>query len=77
MEALAAQKRSGELLGALARAHALAHPEAMGILYVDGHVRAYHGGSDLPRAHLARARIAMAATTDSWLADANGDAILV
>ncbi|MGH9078244.1 MAG: putative transposase, partial [Acidimicrobiales bacterium] len=77
MEALAGMGLCEQWLMALARAHAGAHPEAMGILYVDGHVRAYHGGSDLPRAHLARARIAMAATTDSWLADANGDAVLV
>jgi prepilin-type processing-associated H-X9-DG protein len=77
MEALAGLRRSGELLTALARHHAGAHPEAMGVLYVDGHVRAYHGGADLPRAHLARARIAMAATTDCWLADNNGDAVLV
>lgn len=77
MAALAGARRSDELLMTLARAHVAAHPEAMGILYVDGHVRAYHGGCDLPRAHLARARIAMAATTDAWLADANGDAVLV
>ncbi|MDQ6838520.1 MAG: helix-turn-helix domain-containing protein [Actinomycetota bacterium] len=77
MDALAGLGRSGELLMGLARSHAGAHPEAMGVLYVDGHVRAYHGGADLPRAHLARARIAMAATTDTWLADANGNAVLV
>jgi len=77
MEALAGLHRSGELLVALARHHAGAHPEAMGVLYVDGHVRAYHGGADLPRAHLARARIAMAATNGCWLADQRGDAVLV
>ncbi len=77
MEALAGMARSGDLLMGLARHHVDAHPGTMGILYVDGHVRAYHGGADLPRAHLARARIAMAATTDSWLADARGDAVLV
>ena len=77
VEALAGARRSGELLGALAANHAGAHPGEMGILYLDGHVRAYHGGSDLPRAHLARARIAMAATTDTWLADSRGDAVLV
>ncbi|MGH9078106.1 MAG: putative transposase [Acidimicrobiales bacterium] len=77
MAALAWARRSDDVLMALARAHVGAHPGAMGILYVDGHVRAYHGGADLPRAHLARARIAMAATTDAWLADANGDAVLV
>ena len=77
MQALAGLRRSEELLMALACHHAKAHPEAMGVLYVDGHVRAYHGGADLPRAHLARARIAMAATTDTWLADSAGRAVLV
>ena len=77
MQALADLERSEELLMALARHHAKAHPEAMGVLYVDGHVRAYHGGADLPQAHLARARIAMAATTDTWLADSAGNAVLV
>jgi transposase len=77
MGALAGLRRSEALLMGLARHHAGAHPEAMGLLYVDGHVRAYHGGADLPRAHLARARIAMAATTDCWLADQGGDAVLV
>ena len=77
MQALAALRRSEELLMTLARHHGKAHPEAMGVLYVDGHVRAYHGGADLPRAHLARARIAMAATTDTWLADSAGRAVLV
>ncbi|MGH9074898.1 MAG: putative transposase, partial [Acidimicrobiales bacterium] len=77
MEELAGARRSGDLLEALARSHVGAHPEAMGIFYVDGHVRAYHGGADLPRAHLARARIAMAATTDTWLTDHAGDGLLV
>jgi len=77
MEALAGLRRSDALVMGLARHHVGAHPEAMGILYVDGHVRAYHGGADLSRTHLARARIAMAATTDTWLADARGDAVLV
>jgi prepilin-type processing-associated H-X9-DG protein len=77
MDELAGARRSGELLAGLARHHADAHPDQMGVLYLDGHVRAYHGGADLPRAHLARARIAMAATTDTWLTDSRGDAVLV
>ena len=77
MQALAGLRRSEQLLMALARHHVDAHLDAMGVLYVDGHVRAYHGGADLPRAHLARARIAMAATTDTWLADSAGRAVLV
>lgn len=77
MDEVAGARRSGQLIGDLARHHVKAHPEQMGVLYLDGHVRAYHGGSDLPRAHLARARIAMAATTDTWLTDSRGDAVLV
>jgi hypothetical protein len=77
MQALAGLRRCEELLIALARHHVEADHEAMGVLYVNRHVRAYHGGADLPRAHLARARIAMAATTDTWLADSAGNAVLV
>ena len=49
----------------------------MGVLYVDGHVRAYHGGADVPKAHVARIRLSMPAEVDTWLADANGDGLLV
>ena len=77
MDDLAGARRSDELVGDLARHHAAAHPEQIGMLYHGGHVRAYHGGSDLPRSHLAQARIAMAASTDTWLTDSRGDALLV
>ena len=49
----------------------------MGFLYVDGHVRAYHGNRDLPKTHVARMRIAMPATTDYWTCDARGDPLFV
>ena len=51
--------------------------ETLGFLYVDGHVRVYHGKRRLPKAHVARRRMAMAATTDYWLNDARGDPVLV
>jgi transposase len=51
--------------------------DAMGFLYVDGHVRAYHGKRTLPKAHLARMRIAMPATTDYWVNDAAGEPLFV
>jgi transposase len=43
---------------------------ALGFLYVDGHVRVYHGQRDIPKAHVARMRIALPATTDYWTNDA-------
>ena len=51
--------------------------DAMGFLYLDGHVRAYHGKHTLPKTHVARMRIAMPATTDYWVNDAVGDPVFV
>jgi transposase len=51
--------------------------EAVGFLYVDGHVRAYHGKRALPKAHVARMRIAMPATTDYWINDVAGEPLFV
>jgi DNA-binding CsgD family transcriptional regulator len=50
---------------------------AMGFLYVDGHVRVYHGKRILPKAHVARRRLAMPATTDYWVNDVAGDPVFV
>jgi prepilin-type processing-associated H-X9-DG protein len=77
IEALAGEHRADRLLGGLAARHAAAHDQAMGVLYVDGHVRAYHGGADVAKAHVARIRLSMPAEVDTWVADANGDGLLV
>ena len=77
IEALAAERKADRLLAGLARRHAATHDEAMGVLYVDGHVRAYHGSADVPKAHVARIRLSMPAEVDTWVADANGDGLLV
>jgi transposase len=50
---------------------------AIGVLYVDGHVRVYHGKRSLPKAHVTRLRISMPATTDYWVNDQRGDPLLV
>lgn len=46
---------------------------ALGFLYVDGHVRAYHGKRSLPKAHVAQLRLAVPATTDYYVNDADGE----
>jgi transposase len=51
--------------------------DAMGFLYIDGHVRAYHGKRTLPKTHVARTRIAMSATTDYWINDVAGEPLFV
>ena len=77
VEGLAGEGKAALLLGRLAAHHAAAHPDALGVLYVDGHVRAYHGGADVPKAHVARMRLSMPAEVDTWVADRNGDGLLV
>jgi len=77
MEQLARLGRADRLIDALARRHLDAHAEATGIFYVDGHVRAYHGSAEVPKAHVARIRLAMPAEVDTWVCDRNGDGLLV
>lgn len=74
---LAEEHKSDELAMTLARRHTDIHPEAVGIFYVDGHVRAYHGRSEVPKAHVARMRIAMPAEVDTWVSDRFGTGLLV
>ena len=43
-------------------------PECAGVFYADGHVRVYHGKlTDLPRRYIARERLCLRGTTDSWV----------
>ena len=51
--------------------------KAMGFLYMDGHVRVYHGKHRLPKAHVTQMRMALPATTDYWVNDKNGDPLFV
>ncbi len=47
--------------------------ELAGTLYVDGHVRLYHGQqTKLPRRYVARQRLCLRGTTDYWVNDALG-----
>ncbi len=45
-----------------------ADPEQAAVLYVDGHVRVYHGHqTKLPRHYVARQKLCLRATTDYWV----------
>jgi len=47
--------------------------ELAGTLYVDGHVRLYHGKkTELPRRYVSRQRLCLRGTTDYWVNDALG-----
>jgi len=48
-------------------------PEEAGYLYVDGHVRVYHGDlAHLPRRYVSREKLCLRGTTDYWVNDALG-----
>ena len=67
-----------ELLGRkLAQRRVAEHGRALGFLYVDGHVRVYHGKRTIPKAYVTRLRLAIPATTDYWVNDKRGDPLFV
>lgn len=74
---LAALERAEKFGRALAQRRVNARGMAVGFLYVDGHVRVYHGQHKLPKAHVARMRLPMPATTDYWVNDSRGDPLFV
>lgn len=77
LASLAATGRAAQLGDALAQRRVQSRGKAMGFLYVDGHVRVYHGQHALPKAHVARMRISMPATSDYWVNDSSGDPLFV
>lgn len=74
---LAACQRAAEFGRALAEHRVALRGQAVGFLYLDGHVRVYHGQRRLPKAHVARMRLSMPATTDYWVNDAEADPLFV
>ena len=61
----------------LAKLRVAGHGKAMGFLYIDGHVRVYHGKRRLPKAHVTRMRMSLPATTDYWVNDKAGAPLFV
>lgn len=74
---LAKAGRAAAFGRALAERRVAMHAESLGFLYTDGHVRVYHGRHTIPKAHVARMRISMPATTDYWVHDARGEPLFV
>jgi predicted DNA-binding transcriptional regulator YafY len=70
---------SAEKWGAhLSRQWMEADPEAAGTLYIDGHVRVYHGNkTKLPRKYVSRDRLCLRGVCDYWVNDAVGNPFFV
>ena len=74
---LAAVERAAQFGQALAQQRVADRGAVLGFLYVDGHVRVYHGQHTLPKAHVTRLRLSLPTTTDYWVNDSTGDPLLV
>ena len=74
---LAALGRAVAFGRALAERRVASRGNALGFLYVDGHVRVYYGKRVIPKTYVARLRFAMPATTDYWVNDAEGEPLFV
>lgn len=54
------------------------NPESAGTMYIDGHVRVYHGKlTKLPRRYVARERLCLRGTTDYWVNAMDGQPFFV
>jgi hypothetical protein len=73
LDQMAASGAAEKWLAALSRQWMEAKPDVVGTLYVDGHVRVYHGSkTKLPRKYVSRQRLCLRGTTDYWVNDCEG-----
>jgi transposase len=73
LAALSLDDAPGKWAGFLSRDWLEATPELAGALYVDGHVRLYHGAQTaLPKRYVSRQRLCLRGTTDYWVNDVLG-----
>jgi hypothetical protein len=70
---LASRGLSHEFATELARRWADAEPDMLGVLYIDGHVRCYHGRKHkIPKAFVQRRKMPMPGDTEYWVNDTIG-----
>jgi hypothetical protein len=73
LDALGREGAAEKWIAALSHQWMQEDPEAVGTLYVDGHVRVYHGSKTLlPRKYVSRQRLCLRGTTDYWVNDHSG-----
>jgi prepilin-type processing-associated H-X9-DG protein len=77
LERLATEGGADRFGRLLAQRRVSTHGNALGFLYLDGHVRVYYGKRRIPKTHAARLHAVVAATTDYWVNDQRGDPLLV
>ncbi len=75
---LAARRQAARFSQRLAERWVRDNADAVGVLYVDGHVRPYHGTAHtLPKAYVTRRRLSMPATADVWVNQCDAQPLFV
>src|SRR2546425_1992728 len=75
---LAARRQATPFSQRLAERWVRDQAAAVGLLYIDGHVRPYHGTTQtLPEAYVTRRRLCMPATTDVWVQQQDAQPLFV
>lgn len=77
MAQLACRGLAAVLQQAMAARHVAQDEQASSVLYVDGHVRTYHGTRKVQKTHVSRLRFPAPATVETWVCDATGDPVWV
>jgi len=73
VKGLAEQESVESWAAYLSRQWMESEPEAAGTLYIDGHVRVYHGHlTKLPKRHVSREKLCLRGITDYWVNDGTG-----
>jgi transposase-like protein len=75
---LAGRRQATQFSQRLAERWVRDQADAVGLLYIDGHVRPYHGTTQtLPEAYVTRRRLCMPATTDVWVQQQDAQPLFV
>lgn len=74
---LAGTNRAKSLMDEVARLRIAEDEQRVAFLYLDGHVREYHGKHPLSKAKKSQRQVARRAATDTWVHDAVGEPLLV
>jgi transposase len=74
---LEALQRGKQLMEELAQRRIGEDSQRVAFLYIDGHVREYHGKHRLGKAKKPQRQVATPAATDTWVHDAKGEPLLV
>lgn len=74
---LAAMGHGKQLMEEVARRRIAEDEDRVAFLYIDGHVREYHGKFPLFQTKKAQRQVVTPAATDTWVHDADGEPLLV